>query len=293
MDGGLVAQAHELSHALNGFDCVVATTSGIAFALALCKQKKLLRRPVVAIQCGLLNFPYGLLRTLFTKRYLTHLDSIFFGDGELDPVKGKFPSIGEKLGVCQYGVDIGFWQRGDEGRGEYVLSVGNDGRRDYDCLLAAAEKIPCEIKILTTRKLPKSLPGNITLLKSSWHNQHLTDKDLRKLYQKARCVALPIIETFQPSGQSVALQAMACGTPVVITDTPGFWDKESYRDGVDLLYCKGGDPEDLANKIISLLASPSLLETLARNGCSTVRKIASMEGFATCIEEHCRQFFIE
>ena len=40
----------------------------------------------------------------------------------------------------------------------------------------------------------------------------LSDKDLAKLYQNARFTFLPISNTPQPSGQSVALQSMACGT---------------------------------------------------------------------------------
>ena len=37
---------------------------------------------------------------------------------------------------------------------------------------------------------------------------------------------IPLKNSIQPSGQSVALQSMACGTPVVITETFGFWDKK-------------------------------------------------------------------
>ena len=33
---------------------------------------------------------------------------------------------------------------------------------------------------------------------------------------------------FQPSGQSVALQSMSLGIPVMITETKGFWQKEVY-----------------------------------------------------------------
>ncbi|WYD80835.1 MAG: glycosyltransferase family 4 protein [Candidatus Electrothrix gigas] len=283
----MVRQAQELACTLNGFDCIVATTSGIAFALALCRKKGQITVPIVAIQCGLLNYPYNYLKTFFTGMLLPYLDNIFFGQGELYPVGKKFPSVREQLSVCQYGIDTQFWCKADRGRGDYILSVGNDGRRDFDCLLAAAKHISCEIKILTARPMPDTLPDNVTLLRSDWHDQRLTDTDLRKLYQEAMCVVLPIVETFQPSGQSVALQAMACGTAVVITETLGFWEPDAYRDGENILYCRQGDPEDLAEKVNALLDSKDFMEMLSENGWLTVNKNSTIDKFSACIELHC------
>ena len=40
--------------------------------------------------------------------------------------------------------------------------------------------------------------------------------DLRKLYQDASIIVIPIRDVFQPSGYSVTLQAMSCGKPVIL-----------------------------------------------------------------------------
>ena len=38
---------------------------------------------------------------------------------------------------------------------------------------------------------------------------------------------IPITNSLQPSGQSVALQSMAMEIPVIITKTDGFWDNDN------------------------------------------------------------------
>ena len=40
---------------------------------------------------------------------------------------------------------------------------------------------------------------------------------------------MPLVETLQPSGQSVALQSMSMGLPVLITKTEGFWDFDCLK----------------------------------------------------------------
>ena len=75
---------------------------------------------------------------------------------------------------------------------------------------------------------------NVTVHNGSWRSEELDDSFIRKLYHNSSLTILPIKETFQPSGQSVSLQSMSCGTPVMITKTKGFWDNENFIDGKKL-----------------------------------------------------------
>jgi len=70
----------------------------------------------------------------------------------------------------------------------------------------------------------------VELLSGDWKESILSDIEIRKLIQKSRLVILPLKKTFQPSGQSVALQTMACGKPVIISKTDGFWDPENFSN---------------------------------------------------------------
>ena len=61
-----------------------------------------------------------------------------------------------------------------------------------------------------------------------WWNNKLSD-DAIKICTKAYLTIIPLNNTLQPSGQSVALQSMSVGTPVLITKTIGFWDKTNMK----------------------------------------------------------------
>ena len=287
MSGGVVFQVRRLLKSLRPFDCVVGTTSGIAFALALWKRFGLLQKPIIAIHCGLLNNPYNKIRLKLTNILLRQMHTVLYGDGERGPMLKLFSNIENKMTVNQFGVDTEFWHPDSNKKGGYILSVGSDGRRDYETLIEAAKYIPLEIRILTLHNLPQPLPENISLLKGGWHKETVSDKKLRYLYQSALCVVVPLQESFQPSGQSVALQAMACGTPVVITKTSGLWSEHMMRDGCNIMFTKVGDSQHLVAKINEICNNAELRECLSKKGRDIVCKEASINSFAEKMEEDC------
>ena len=56
------------------------------------------------------------------------------------------------------------------------------------------------------------------------------------LYHDADLTIIPLIDTLQPSGQSVALQSIVCGTPVLITKTSGFWDPTKFKNKINIMF---------------------------------------------------------
>lgn len=68
------------------------------------------------------------------------------------------------------------------------------------------------------------------------------------------------------------LEAMACGTPVVATDSGGV--QEYARDGYNCLLSEPGDTVDLANNVITVLQDSTLKERLHLNGRATARKFS-------------------
>lgn len=288
LTGGALVETRELVSALNGYDVIVGTTSGIGYALALWKLLGKLRVPIVTIHCGLLNNPYRPLRRKLSEYLLAQMQTVLFGESELQPMIELFHGQERRTEINQFGVDHRFWIPSTiDCSHRYVLSVGNDGRRDFDTLIRAATKIPVEVKILTSRKLPEQLPDNITLVKSSWNRRIVSDVDLRTLYQNATCVIVTLCDSYQPSGQSVALQAMACGTPVIITNTKGFWAKNIFDDTEKIVFTTPGDADELAEKAIRLLIDDELRNRLRINGRALVEKFFNSEQFAENMERIC------
>ena len=85
----------------------------------------------------------------------------------------------------------------------------------------------------------------------------LTDTELKALYKSSKLTIIPLINSTQPSGQSVALQSMAVGTPVMITKTDGFWDIDEFIDNKDLFFVLGNDVSLWEEKIRKILSNTS------------------------------------
>jgi glycosyltransferase involved in cell wall biosynthesis len=181
-------------------------------------------------------------------------------------------------------VDVDFWTPAQTSAGDYVLAVGNDGRRDYATLVRAAADWNLPVKIVTSRALPEPLPPNITHLRGSWHRPAVSDAELRELYRGALAVVVSLEDSIQPSGQSVALQAMACGCPVVLTRTRGLWTGNDFHEGEHLLLVEPSSPAALKTAVERLAADPAFAQRMGAAARDAVRQHGRMDAFASRLE---------
>lgn len=230
---------------LRASDCIVATTNSQGRVLGLLSLLGILRKDVVFIAMGMLPLgfhPWDLFisRILFSKIRIATLskkEQVF--------LKRRFPS--HKIGYFPFGVDEKFWFPDNEKNKEekYVLSVGNDGHRDYETLVAAWKpEYPC-LKVITRLPIKGAIPRNIEIIKGDWRGQILSDLDMREIIQKSEVVIIPLKETIQPSGQSFCLQAMACAKPIVLSKIEGLWDDTVMIDQKTCLLPPPGSAFDL------------------------------------------------
>ena len=203
----------------------------------------------------------------------------------------EFGTPRNRMKVNYFGVDADFWSpdSGAANKG-YILSVGNDFRRDYELLLRVAATMPSQKFVILTRiKMEQPVPPNVEIMGSSWHTEAVTDIRLRELYRGAACIVVTLKESHQPSGQSVALQSMACGKPVVLTRTSGLWHKELMRDGENVRMVEPADCEALKEAVEEVLGDLELSEKLGANGRELVCQHFTIENFAAGIESMCRE----
>jgi glycosyltransferase involved in cell wall biosynthesis len=135
--------------------------------------------------------------------------------------------------------------------------------------------------------LPDPLPSNVTHHRGSWHGTELSDERIRALYQRAAVVVVPLRESNQPSGQSVTLQAMACGCPVVLTNTEGLWSRSQMIDGENVLLVPPGGRTELAASVNRLLGDRELSARIGRAGREGAEAFGSIEGFAARMASGC------
>lgn len=279
LEASTLTQAYQLAKVLNRADCLVATGGNIAYALAALARVGIIRRPIIGIQCGILNFVHSPARRWASRALLRRMHTMLFGLSELAPMRQSFDLSEDEISVNYFGVDTQFWQPGTAQR-DIVLAVGNDGRRDFATLVAAAECIDAPVHIVTKLPLPSPLPANVTNHRGSWHGTEISDVQIRELYQRALAVAVPLIPSPQPSGQSVALQAMACGCPVVLTETEGLWSRDHMKDGRNVLLVPPGDAAQLAVKLNAAIADTRAGRALGQAARESVERIGNIENFA-------------
>jgi mannosylfructose-phosphate synthase len=75
-----------------------------------------------------------------------------------------------------------------------------------------------------------------------------------------------------------AIEAMACGTPTVVTTHGGLF--RTLRFGISGLFADPFDPMDLGITILKPLRHPALAERLARFGAESARSLFTWTGVA-------------
>ncbi len=98
--------------------------------------------------------------------------------------------------------------------------------------------------------------------------------------------ALPSVSRLEAFG-IVALEAMATGKPVVVSDIPGV--REVITDGTEGLLADPVNPEDLALKIRTLLADDRKRALMGRAGREAVERTYSIQGVVDRIERVYRE----
>lgn len=289
MDPRMVTQVYQLADDLNAADCIVATGGNIAYALAALSSLRIIRKPIVGIQCGVLNFRHGYLRREISARLLRRAHTLLFGEAELKPMREFFDLPEAAISVNLFGVDAGFWRPDASVRRDIVLAIGNDGRRDFRTLIEAADRISAPIHIVTKLPLPEVLPPNVIHHRGSWHGTEVSDESVRVLFQRARVVVVPLQPSNQPSGQSVTLQAMACGAPVVLTETAGLWSREQMVEGRNVLFVRPHDKKQLAVRVREVIESDEIIERLGRAGRETVELSGNIELYALGVARMCER----
>ncbi|MFM7375127.1 MAG: glycosyltransferase, partial [Chthoniobacterales bacterium] len=239
-----VARCRRALPQLRNCEVIVSTSTEASFGLVFWKSLGLLKPRLIGILCGAVNYPIGSgIRRKWTASLLARMQPVLFADSEKEELSRRFAIAPENIAVGWFGVDHNFWQPPAEARTRSgVLAVGNDGRRDYATLLECARMLPqISFTVITRISAPNDLPANVKWRRGDWSKQVVSDLELRELYQRAACVVVPLKESLQPSGQSVAMQAMMCGAPVVHTKTLGWWGAEVIRDDQEVLLVPPAD----------------------------------------------------
>jgi len=176
--------------------------------------------------------------------------------------------------------------------GKVVLAIGRLARnKGYDLLIdaftLAASRLPdatlylavggtqlnpAEQKILDDLKAQVPTLGLTERVK---FGGFVADTELADYYRAADVFVLS--SRYEPFGMT-AIEAMACGTPTVVTTHGGLYRAVTF--GRHALYADPFDKEDLGISIVKVLKHPRLSARLARMGAHKARSLFTWTGIA-------------
>ncbi|MBA4136560.1 MAG: glycosyltransferase family 1 protein [Opitutus sp.] len=176
--------------------------------------------------------------------------------------------------------------------GKVILAIGRLARnKGYDLLIDAFSVVapriedavlhlavggttpnPAEQQILDDLKNQVAQLGLTDRVK---FDGFVSDADLADHYRAADAFVLS--SRYEPFGMT-AIEAMACGTPTVITTHGGLFRAVTF--GRHALYADTFDKEDLGISIVKILRHPRLSNRLARMGAHKARSLFTWTGIA-------------
>jgi mannosylfructose-phosphate synthase len=104
---------------------------------------------------------------------------------------------------------------------------------------------------------------------------YIRDDELADHYRAADVFALS--SRYEPFGMT-AVEAMACGTPTVVTTEGGLWEQVVW--GLEALYSNPFDPEAFGHALASILQHPAVGAQLAKHGAQKARARFTWTGIA-------------
>jgi mannosylfructose-phosphate synthase len=145
---------------------------------------------------------------------------------------------------------------------------------DAHLLLAIGATVPTPGEAQQVEEF-KALAGQLGVGEQVRFRDHVPDDALADTYRAADVFALS--SRYEPFGMT-AVEAMACGTPTVVTTEGGLWQMLSW--GADAIYADPLDPASFGIAIATILRYPDVAERLAEGGAARARATFTWNGIA-------------
>ena len=152
---------------------------------------------------------------------------------------------------------------------KFVLGVGSDPRKNLRGLLQAWAKLPVAVKqgrvlAIAGKKYQAFQDEELNPAADVSFLGYVSNQQLLSLYSRAEAFVYP---SFYEGFGLPPLEAMACGTPTLVSQTASL--PEVCGDAV--IYCNPYDSADIANKLTQILCNQSLIRELRRKGPERAR----------------------
>lgn len=217
------------------------------------------------------RFKYQFMRFIFSSVHRVVVSST----NEIEYYKSVFRWHQEKLVFVPFHTAPELLKRQSGSDEDYLLAAGRTFR-DFETLLEAVAGAGTRLVLVGGTGAVERYSGlyNVQVL------ENIPVADLEALVLKARAVVVPLQDRPISIGQSVILQAMALGKPVIATRTAGTADY--IKDMVDGILVNPYDALDL-RRAIGMLRDESVRQMLGRNARKRVTAAFLPEHYAAAV----------
>ena len=209
---------------------------------------------------------------------------LFLGNSELEKASSTHKKYIDKFKFLPFCVDTEFWSNKnnkDITKNQNIIFVGNDGNRDFELLINLAENLQefNFIVISSSESFKEVNLPNVKIYNGFWGSEQISDVDLRELYLNSKLSIIPLKDSYQPSGQSVALQSMSLGIPVMITKTKGFWQKNLFLNNENIIFVDDFHYKTWIQKINEIFYDDLKIKKISKNAKETILNNYKLEKF--------------
>lgn len=246
--------------------------------------------------------PEPAARVLAEEQVIGCADAVFAsGEVEAGQLMSHYGVAPERIEMLTPGVDLAFFSPGQRWAARQAIGLGERpvllfvGRiqplKGVDLAVEALARLRNESAVLVIVGGPSGLEGELTMQDLHRRIAHhgLEDRvrfvdpqphHLLSTYYRAADACL--VPSRSESFGLVALEAAACGTPVVATDVGGL--RNNVLDGVTGFLVPGRDPADFAARLDDVLADPLLALRLGEKGAERARSHTWAASAAQAVE---------
>jgi glycosyltransferase involved in cell wall biosynthesis len=198
--------------------CIVATTEASALPVLLMRRLGLIRRPVVVLSVAVLADHYRSGVAGAVRRFLLRRADIVtaYASGQVPMLERHLGLSPQQTRFLPFGVDIEFFQPGEHSPQWDVVAVGTNDGKDYPTLVRA---LPEDCRCLIVTDAPNAAQVRSTPAQASVLLDHdVPILQLRDHYAAARRHVIPLRPVPYSSGQTVLLENLSMGRPVIVSD---------------------------------------------------------------------------
>lgn len=268
--------------ALAGCDVLYVYTQKMIFAVACARSVGLLKSRVILL---LGSIEVGLPRGRWNRPWLRLIDrwalgqaavTLYYTSAEADLARSNTRLGEDKIDWMRFAVDSEFYRPSGVEKGDYVIAIGNDHRRDWSTTAEIARRLPwVPFKVVTQdpqiRKI--SFSSNVELC------FNLSVAGSKSLVEGARCLLLATKPHLGFSGTTTVMNAQLLGTPVILDEAHSLSDYRLKHE-VNCLAFQRGDVEGAVHCILRIFNPDRTLERRLRAEGLALRETFSMKTYA-------------